>query len=61
MPIAATIAAEFAATGNPATDLFQTLLDGKIGQAPSPGGATGFGVGTGVGFGFGFDASGVVG
>ena len=47
------IASESAATGRPATGLFQTLLDGKIGQAPRPRCATGFGVGFGFGVGAG--------
>ncbi len=47
MPIAATIASEFAATGRPSTRRFQTFEAGKIGQDESDGGGPGVGVGAG--------------
>ena len=48
-PMVGTRVAEFDATGNPSTRLFQTLLDGKSGQLEvGGGGAAGFAVGFGV-------------
>jgi hypothetical protein len=47
MPIAATIASEFAATGRPSTRRFQTFEAGKIGHDESDGGGPGVGIGAG--------------